>query len=61
MKSIYFGRGSCIMAVQVANKYMALSMTEAEYIATTEARKELLWIKNFLWEFPLKQKKIFLL
>lgn len=38
-------------------KCIALSTTEAEYIAATEASKELLWMKNFLKELSLKQEK----
>jgi len=29
-------------------KWMALSTTEAKYIAATEACKKMLWMKNFL-------------
>ncbi|KAM2033899.1 hypothetical protein ACFX1T_015715 [Malus domestica] len=36
-------------------KCVALSTTEAEYIAATEACKELLWLKRFLQELGLKQ------
>ncbi|KAM1487717.1 hypothetical protein ACFX2I_001756 [Malus domestica] len=36
-------------------KCVALSTTEAEYIAATEACKELLWLKQFLQELGLKQ------
>ncbi|KAM2983821.1 hypothetical protein FF2_009695 [Malus domestica] len=36
-------------------KCVALSTTEAEYIAATEACKELLWLKGFLQELGLKQ------
>ena len=35
---------------------MALSTTEAEYIAMNEASKELLWLKRFLLELEIKQK-----
>ena len=34
-------------------KCVALSTTEAEYIAITEAAKELLWMKKFLQELGL--------
>jgi hypothetical protein len=33
----------------------ALSSTEAEYMAATEASKEVLWIKDFLWELGMGQ------
>jgi hypothetical protein len=36
-------------------KYVALSTTEAEYIAATEAGKEMLWMKRFLQDLGLKQ------
>ena len=35
---------------------IALSTTEAEYIAATEVCKEMLWMKEFLQELGLKQK-----
>ncbi|KAM6575709.1 hypothetical protein CsatA_024036 [Cannabis sativa] len=38
-------------------KCVALSTTEAEYIALVEAGKEILWIKNFLQELGLKQER----
>lgn len=41
-------------------KCVALSTTEAEYIAATEASKELLWMKKFLHELGLKQDKFVL-
>lgn len=41
-------------------KCVALSTTEAEYIAITEASKELLWMKKFLQELGLEQDKYIL-
>ena len=41
-------------------KCVALSTTEAEYIAATEATKELLWMKNFLQELGSKQESFIL-
>ena len=41
-------------------KCVALSTTEAEYIAATEASKELLWIKKFLQELGLTQERYIL-
>ncbi|KAI4352915.1 hypothetical protein L6164_007122 [Bauhinia variegata] len=38
-------------------KCVALSSTEAEYIAITEAGKELLWMKRFLQELDLNQER----
>ncbi|RVX19017.1 Retrovirus-related Pol polyprotein from transposon TNT 1-94 [Vitis vinifera] len=39
-------------------KCVALSTTEAEYIAIIEASKELLWMKKFLQELGLQFKHI---
>ncbi|KAI4344544.1 hypothetical protein L6164_011759 [Bauhinia variegata] len=39
------------------HKCVALSSTEVEYIAITEAEKELLWIKRFLQELDLNQER----
>ena len=36
-------------------KCVALSTTEAEYIAANEASKEMLWLKQFLQELDLKE------
>jgi hypothetical protein len=41
-------------------KCVALSTTEAEYIAITEAAKELLWMKKFLQELGLQQERYLL-
>nr|GEV77481.1 retrovirus-related Pol polyprotein from transposon TNT 1-94 [Tanacetum cinerariifolium] len=38
-------------------KCMALSTTEAEYMAPTKACKELLWLKRFLQELGFKQQR----
>jgi hypothetical protein len=38
-------------------KCVALSTTEAEYVAMTEAGKEMLWLKRFLQELGMKQEK----
>ncbi|PKI62641.1 hypothetical protein CRG98_016912 [Punica granatum] len=38
-------------------KCIALSTTEAEYIAVTEGCKEMLWLQNFLQELSLKQER----
>ena len=38
-------------------KCVALSTTEAEYIAANEAGKEMLWLKQFLQELDLKEDR----
>ena len=38
-------------------KYVALSTTEVEYIATTEVGKEMIWLKSFLQDVGLHQKE----
>ncbi|GJX06108.1 hypothetical protein Tco_0194040 [Tanacetum coccineum] len=38
-------------------KCVAMSTTEAEYMAATEACKELLWLKRFLQELGFKQQR----
>ena len=38
-------------------KCVALSSTEAEFIAATEASKELLWMKRFVSELGFKQPR----
>ncbi|KAJ0754054.1 putative RNA-directed DNA polymerase [Helianthus annuus] len=38
-------------------KYVALSTTEAEYVAATEACKELLWLKSFTQELGFMQQR----
>ncbi|GKE22936.1 retrovirus-related pol polyprotein from transposon TNT 1-94 [Tanacetum coccineum] len=38
-------------------KCVALSTTEAEYMAATKACKELLWLKRFLQELGFKQQR----
>ena len=37
---------------------VALSTTEAEYVATTEASKEMVWLQRFLEELGKKQENI---
>ncbi|PON35904.1 hypothetical protein PanWU01x14_332390 [Parasponia andersonii] len=37
---------------------MTLSITEAEYMATTQACKETIWVQKLLEELGYKQKKI---
>ena len=41
-------------------KSVALSTTEVEYMATIKARKELIWMRNFLRELGMKQERFLL-
>ena len=47
--------GGAISWQSKLQKCVALSTTEAEYIAATEASKEMLWMKRFLLELGLSQ------
>uniref|UniRef100_A0A2N9IAG3 CCHC-type domain-containing protein n=1 Tax=Fagus sylvatica TaxID=28930 RepID=A0A2N9IAG3_FAGSY len=49
-----FARGAVSWQSKL-QKCVALSTTEAEYIAATEAGKEMLWMKRFLQDLGLKQ------
>ena len=46
--------GGAISWQSKLQKCVALSTTEIEYIATTEAGKEILWIKDFFKELGLE-------
>ena len=48
--------GGAISWQSKLQKCVSLSTTEVEYIATTEARKDMLWMKRFLQELDLKQR-----
>ena len=48
--------GTAISWMSRLQKSVALSTTEAEYMALAEATKELIWLKNFLSELGLNQK-----
>ena len=48
--------GTAISWMSRLQKSVALSTTEAEYMALAEATKELIWLKNFLSELGLKQE-----
>ncbi|CAN0898839.1 Retrovirus-related Pol polyprotein from transposon TNT 1-94 [Linum grandiflorum] len=49
--------GGAISWQSKLQKCVALSTTEAEYIAAVEAGKEMLWLKRFLLELGLKQSE----
>ena len=49
--------GSAISWLSRLQKVVALSTTEAEYVAITEASKELVWLKSFLTELGRQNGK----
>ena len=49
-----FSRGAISWQSKL-QKCIALSTTEAEYIAATEASKEMIWLKQFLQKLGLQQ------
>ncbi|WP_036768046.1 Ty1/Copia family ribonuclease HI, partial [Plesiomonas shigelloides] len=49
--------GGAVSWKSTLQKCVALSTTEAEFIAATEACKELLWLKKFLCELGFQQEK----
>lgn len=51
--------GGAISWQSKLQKCVALSTTEAEYIAAVEAGKEMIWLKRFLQELDLKQDEYF--
>ncbi|KAL0342454.1 UNVERIFIED_CONTAM: Retrovirus-related Pol polyprotein from transposon TNT 1-94 [Sesamum calycinum] len=53
--------GACISWKSQLQNIVALSTTEAEYIATTEAFKEAIWLKGILTEIGFLNKKVLLL
>ena len=53
---VKFARGAVAWQSRL-QKCVALFTTEAEFIAATEACKELLWMKNFLLELGFKQDR----
>ena len=53
---LYTFAGGVISWQSRLQKCVALSTTEAEYIAAGEAGKEMLWLKRFLQELGIKQK-----
>ena len=54
---LYTFIGAMLSWVYRLQKVVALSTIEAEYIATTEACKEMLWMQRFLEEMGIKHDK----
>ena len=50
--------GGCVSWKSNLQKVVALSSTEAEYMAATEAIKEAIWLKGFTQELGLKSENI---
>ncbi|KAE8698301.1 hypothetical protein F3Y22_tig00110599pilonHSYRG00009 [Hibiscus syriacus] len=48
--------GTAVRWVSQLQKIVALSTTEAEYVAVTEASKEMVWLQSFLKELGKKQE-----
>ncbi|KAE8735417.1 hypothetical protein F3Y22_tig00000340pilonHSYRG00351 [Hibiscus syriacus] len=53
---VYTLGGTAMSWVSQLHKIVALSTTEAEYVAVTEASKEMVWLQSFLKELGKKQK-----
>eukprot|EP00253_Pinus_taeda_P005846 PITA_05846 len=54
---LYTFAGAAVSWVSRLQRIVALSTIEAEYIATIEACKEMLWMQQFLGEIGIKQEK----
>jgi hypothetical protein len=54
---VYTLGGTAVSWVSRLQKIVALSTTEAEYVAVTEAGKEMVWLQGFLEELGQRQKK----
>ena len=48
--------GTTVSWISKLQKVVALSTTEAEYVAITEASKEMIWLQRFMEEVGKKQK-----
>ena len=53
---VYTLGGTVVSWVSQLQKIVALSTTEAEYVAVTEASKEMVWLQSFLEELGKKQE-----
>jgi len=54
---VYTLGGTAVCWASKLQKIVALSTTEAEYVAVTEAGKEMVWLKGFLDELGKKNEK----
>jgi hypothetical protein len=48
--------GTKVSWILKLQKVVSLSTTEAEYVATTEASKEMIWLQRFMEELGKKQE-----
>jgi hypothetical protein len=48
--------GTIVSWISKLQKVVALSKTEAEYVAATEASKEMIWLQRFMEELGKKQE-----
>jgi hypothetical protein len=48
--------GTTVSWISKLQKVVALSTTEAEYVASTEASKEMIWLQRFMEELGKKQE-----
>ena len=51
-----YSGGAVSWQSRLQKTFMAFSTTEAEYMAAVEARKELIWMRDFLIELGMKQE-----
>jgi hypothetical protein len=49
--------GTTVSWILKLQKVVSLSTTEAEYVAATEASKEMIWLQRFMEELGKKQEK----
>ena len=54
---VYTLEGIAVCWTSRLQKIVALSTTEAEYVAVTEAGKEMVWLQGFLDELGKKNEK----
>jgi sulfur relay (sulfurtransferase) complex TusBCD TusD component (DsrE family) len=57
---VFIITGGAVSWVSKLQTVIALSITEAEYMAATQACKEAIWMKKLMEELGHKQEKIFL-